>query len=149
MGACVDATYLHDKGVAEFQLFGTGWTHHNKTRFGYPWAYGDQEEGLAQKFTRIPSTTAILVTHSPALHELDYPVGMEVGSLALRQRMAQLENVRLHIHGHAHSAGGQHQQRSNRLVINAANHFIWFAWDEGPQPLEGTLNMRRVVKAAQ
>ena len=146
LGNCVDALYLHDRGITEIKLFGTAWTHHDTARFRFSWAYGDQEERLNGKFARIPLTTKILITHSPVVHELDNPVGMEVGSLALRRRMAQLENVRLHIHGHAHSAGGQYQQRSNRLVINAANHFIWFNWDERQQRLRGTMNMQRIVE---
>lgn len=146
LGFCADARYLHDTSITGIQLFGTGWTYHNTTRFGFPWAYGDQEEGLEEKFVRIPESTQILVTHSPVLHELDNPIGMEVGSLSLRRRIAQLENIRLHIHGHAHSAGGQHQHQSNHLVINAANHFIWFDWDKRLQQVRGRLNKRRIVQ---
>lgn len=104
------ANYLEDSGIEieGVKFWGTPWT---------PWFDGINpdcdafmlrtEDELAEKFALIPEDTEVLITHGPAYGMLDWTDWDErVGSKALGDRIKQLPNLLLHVHGHIHEEYG-------------------------------------------
>lgn len=127
--------------IESMALYSNAWTHHDPVIFPFPWAFGAAEEELRERFAAIPSSAAILVTHSPAAGTLDNTPGREVGSSALRDRLGELPGVRLHVHGHAHDSGGHWVRRGDRLVVNAARCLLAVEWD----PVAGVAEEPRLL----
>ena len=103
-----DFAYLCDSGT-EFEglkIWGSPWT---KTFPGMnPKCKAftvDAEEELAEKFTKIPEDTDILITHSPSYGILDWNTkGNLCGSTSLRDNVFERLNLKLHVFGHLHEA---------------------------------------------
>lgn len=69
---------------------------------------------------QIPLETAILVTHGPVHGILDLTArGEHAGCAALRDRIAGLRALRLHVAGHIHEAYGT-ERHGDVLYVNAA-----------------------------
>lgn len=77
--------------------------------WAYNFARGPAGEAQAEdKWGEIPDDTAILITHGPVCGILDKTQrGEHVGCPALRRRIAQLSQLRLHVCGHIHEAHGK------------------------------------------
>ena len=82
--------------------------------YGSPWcpglpdfAYFKDGNGLAERWSRIPTGIDILITHTPPHGILDLPTGREVqlGCSLLRRELARIE-PRLHVFGHVHASHG-------------------------------------------
>lgn len=83
-------------------------------------------------YTRIPSDTEILLTHTPPYEVLDMTRrGKNAGCGVLAARLEQLDACRLHVFGHIHEAHGASigevkedgdnvKDRVRRVSINAA-----------------------------
>lgn len=83
------------------------------------WAYMEPEHRLAEIYSQIPDFTDILITHGPQYGVLDKNSGgLNCGSHALKTRINQLNNLKLHVFGHIHESRGLHFE--NYLSINAA-----------------------------
>ena len=96
------------------------------TIFGSPyskkfggWAYMATEEVLAEIYSNIRPETDIIITHGPAINQLDWCPNGNVGSVALANRIAELKNLKLHITGHIHESRGTLIQ-NGLLTVNAA-----------------------------
>lgn len=98
------------------RIYGTPWSPEFRT-----WAYMDSEEGLAGRYAAIPADTELLISHAPPRGVVDRTAtGEEVGSMVLRQRLAELHSLRLVVCGHIHECGGEVEPCGSVCVYNAA-----------------------------
>jgi Icc-related predicted phosphoesterase len=113
------AAYLQDTAITinGFKFYGTPWQpefHH--------WAFNLPRRGeeLSEKWERIPEDTDILVTHTPPYGILDYSLYSKdnVGCELLRERVAELPNLKAHIFGHIHAGYGFMDRFYNVSVCN-------------------------------
>ena len=80
------------------------------------WAWMAPEKTLKRIYATIPEDTDILISHAPPLCICDRTEsGEHVGSLALKNRISELKNLKLVVCGHIHEARGR---KGN--VINAS-----------------------------
>lgn len=98
--------YLKDKEYhsEEFKLkfYGTPWVKGLEQ-----WAFGwKSNEGREAEFAAIPPDTDVLVTHGPALGRLDTAFNLQLGDEVLADRLIQLDDLKLHVHGHIHYSYG-------------------------------------------
>lgn len=112
LGYEIDQEYK-DKGVIYLQdseviidgvkFYGSPW----QPEF-YDWAFNlPRGEKLAEKWSKIPENTDILITHGPVYGLLDYaPMGGHVGCEMLYQRVFEVK-PKIHVCGHIHSGYGQ------------------------------------------
>lgn len=87
--------------------------------FGHGWAYMGSEADLGNIYDTILPDTSILITHGPAHGNLDFCPGGHVGSTALKEKLKDLPNLKLHITGHIHESRGTLFQ-DGVLTVNAA-----------------------------
>ncbi len=117
------ATYLEDSGavVAGLRFWGSPvqpWFH--------DWAFNRARgEAIAHHWRLIPDDTEVLVVHGPPYGLGDCTSrGEMVGCADLRQRIAELPNLRLLVCGHVHEGYGLHRFCADDgrevLVANAA-----------------------------
>lgn len=88
----------------------------------FNWAFNLPRLGyeLEEVWKKIPDDTDVLITHGPAKERLDFvPRGQFVGCEALKARIEQLDNLKLHCFGHIHYGYGWEYHR-NKLYVNAA-----------------------------
>ena len=102
-----NAVYLQDDFVtfAGLTVYGSPW----QPEF-CNWAFNLPRDGeeLKRKWDNIPHDIDVLITHGPPLGTLDQlPHGEYAGDRLLRNRVAALPNLKLHVFGHIHSAYGQ------------------------------------------
>lgn len=97
--------YLQDEEVVidGIKFYGSPW----QPEF-YNWAFNlPRGEKLAEKWSKIPNDTDILITHGPALGILDYaPMGGHVGCEELYKRVFEVK-PKIHVCGHIHDGYGQ------------------------------------------
>ena len=97
--------YLQDSEVTidGVKFYGSPW----QPEF-YDWAFNlPRGEKLAQKWSKIPGNTDILITHGPVYGLLDYaPHGGHVGCEELYRRVFDVK-PKIHVCGHIHGAYGQ------------------------------------------
>ena len=125
--------YLYDESIClnGIEFYGSPWQpwFHN-------WAFNIQRgEEIARKWSRIPDTTNVLITHGPPAgnlgglipHVFHRHTGEdlyweEVGCLDLFNRMKDLPDLKYQIHGHIHECYGDyaHPEISGE-VINASS----------------------------
>jgi len=106
-------------------IYGTPWS----IDFGR-WAFNLPECRLEERWKNIPDNVNILITHAPPYEILDdvdrYEYGMYnhetiyIGSPTLRNRIKELNNLQLHVFGHAHQLGGNTKKIENTIFCNAA-----------------------------
>ena len=111
--------------IAGIKVWGSPWTPWFQD-WAFNFAQGPQGEREAEKhYATVPSDTQLLITHGPPRGILDRldshgsDPGAHVGSLALRERVRSLPQLRAHIFGHIHSAHGT-SRGGDVLFINAA-----------------------------
>jgi Icc-related predicted phosphoesterase len=113
-----NATYLQDSSITidGIKFYGSPWT----PRF-FDWAFNaNRGTELRQIWNKIPNDTNVLITHGPAFGSLDeVPSGMHVGCSDLKDRIAELSDLKLHICGHIHHSYGI-KAISNPIYVNAA-----------------------------
>jgi Icc-related predicted phosphoesterase len=84
------------------------------------WAFGLDEKGREEKWSKIPPGTNVLITHTPPYAVLDQLYnGQSVGCRPLAQRVKKLEDLRLHVFGHIHSSYGI-EEKGKLTFINAS-----------------------------
>ena len=97
--------YLQDSEVTidGVKFYGSPW----QPEF-YDWAFNlPRGEKLAEKWSKIPGNTDVLITHGPVYGLLDYaPHGGHVGCEELYKRVFDVK-PKIHVCGHIHGAYGQ------------------------------------------
>jgi len=106
--------YLRDSGM-EFEglkIWGSPWTadfpeiNPHCTAFTIPW---QDQDALNAKWAMIPDDIEILITHGPPFEILDSNFeGVCLGSMGLRERIAYLPRLKLHVFGHIHESYGKY-----------------------------------------
>jgi Icc-related predicted phosphoesterase len=83
-----------------------------------PWAFMQDENGLAAKYAQIPDGTEVIVSHGPPKDYGDQITwkGHHVGSVALAKRCANLKKLRYVITGHIHEAFGEYDMNGVRVL---------------------------------
>ena len=93
------------------------------------WAFNTPEDGaeafMAEKFSRIPEGTDVLITHTPPAGFHDTVGGKHRGSLALNERIEQVQ-PRLAVYGHVHKPGVE--QIDGVTLCNAS----YVGWNRKP-----------------
>ena len=110
-------TYLQDSGC-EFRglkVWGSPW----QPVFG-GWAFNARESELAERWSRIPDDTDILLLHGPPHGYGDFSPFDQIhtGSPALTKRIEEVQ-PKIVVCGHIHSGYGQYRL-GETLVVNAA-----------------------------
>jgi len=91
----------------------------------HDWAFNfaPGDEGLVDaqaRWAKIPDATQILITHGPVRGILDrVRNGERAGCPQLRARIAELDDLRLHVCGHIHEAYGT-EEHGRVLYVNAS-----------------------------
>jgi Icc-related predicted phosphoesterase len=97
--------YLQDSDVTidGIKFYGSPW----QPEF-YDWAFNLPRGGkLAEKWSKIPTDTDVLITHGPVYGLLDYaPMGGHVGCEELYKRVFDVK-PKIHVCGHIHEGYGQ------------------------------------------
>jgi len=109
--------YLEDSEVVieGIKFYGSPWTP-----IFFNWYFMKNENELANYFNRIPEDTDILLTHGPAENILDRTHSNRyVGSSALRYKIDNLNNLKIHAFGHIHEDRGVIEKKG-KLFINAS-----------------------------
>ena len=109
--------YLEDSGVdiEGIKFWGTPYVN----QF-YNWAFMLPEKELSKVYKLIPKDTQVLLSHGPAQGILDFVNrigGGHVGSLALRNKVKRLKDLKYHIFGHIHCGAGK------EVVITKTNMY--------------------------
>ena len=116
-------TYLRDTGalIEGLRFWGSPWQP-----WFYDWAFNlPRGEELARVWARVPDDVRVLVTHGPPAGILDRvvaPPGQHVGCEMLRERLAALPALRLHVFGHIHEDYGvveEGEGSGRRTFVNA------------------------------
>ena len=77
------------------------------------WWFMKPETELEDLYAKIPENTDILVTHTPAFETLDEcENGYNLGSMSLRDRVAELKKLKVHVVGHCHEAYGRNKYKN-------------------------------------
>src|SRR6476646_5418387 len=117
--------YLEDE-LVEFEglkIWGSPWSD----PFGYGWAFNMSQEDQAEYWKQVPDDVDIIVSHGPPRglrDQVSYFDGMSwvnknVGSFELRERMEQLENLKLVACGYIHPQYGL-QKKWGHVVANGS-----------------------------
>ena len=112
-------TYLCDETVTTGSLtvHGSPWT----PTFGQ-WAFMEDDDALERRWARIPDDVDLLVTHGPPLGHGDLIVnGARGGSATLLARLEELSQLRLHVFGHIHEAGGNRTRVGHADLVNVSH----------------------------
>lgn len=111
-----NAIYLEDSGIEVFGLtfWGSPWQP-----WFFDWAFNlPRGEKLADVWSKIPSDTDILITHSPPYGILDVADGYHVGCEQLSQALEYIK-PKLHVFGHIHQGYGS-LERDGTIYVNAS-----------------------------
>jgi len=101
-----DVIYLQDESITVegIKIYGSPW----QPEF-FNWAFNlPRGKSLAEKWSKIPDDTDVLITHGPPMEQLDFVLsaGLPKGCYDLQQRIRSLSNLKLHIFGHIHQGHG-------------------------------------------
>jgi Icc-related predicted phosphoesterase len=116
-------TYLKDSGtiIEGVRFWGSPWQP-----WFHDWAFNlPRGEALARVWAGVPDDVHVLVTHGPPHGILDrvvVPPGQHVGCEMLRERLAALPALRLHVFGHIHEDYGiveDGEANGRRTFVNA------------------------------
>lgn len=131
--------YLEDSGVEieGVKFWGTPWVN----KF-YNWSFMAYESDLSKIYKLIPKGTQVLLSHGPAQGYLDFVPrigGGHVGSLALRNKVKRLKDLKYHIFGHIHCGAGvlDVETKSNKYTaVNASVLNDDYRWVNQPIIIE-------------
>jgi len=126
--------YLQDSGVEieGLKIWGSG-----VTPWFYDWAFNRKGIEICKHWDMIPSDTQILITHGPVQGYLDKNAwGESVGCPYLRARIAQLNDLKIHICGHIHEGYGQTETYDGKILINASVLDLKYKMKNSPIEIE-------------
>ncbi len=110
-------SYLRDAGITldGVRVWGSPWQP-----VFFNWAFNlPRGASLARVWAQIPADTQVLITHGPPHGMHDVTVGFQpehVGCRDLRERIAALHDLRLHVFGHIHEGYGASSQDGCHFV---------------------------------
>ena len=124
-GKCMDLQYVSACSTVRYQCLNILLKAAPRYAPGsFQYLEGSGEGGIL--YRRIPSSTEILLTHTPPHGICDTTKrGKSAGcpELASRLQEPDLARVRLHVFGHIHEAHGYHNDEAyGRVSVNAALH---------------------------
>lgn len=111
-------TYLNDSGVEinGFKIWGSPvqpWFH--------SWAFNRKGVEICKHWDLIPLDTDILITHGPAKGYLDLTLHGDVtGCPYLLEKISEMTNLKLFVHGHIHEAYGRVDFTDGGVFLNAS-----------------------------
>jgi Icc-related predicted phosphoesterase len=102
--------------LAGLKIAGSPWT----PRYGF-WAFMAADDELARIWKQMPDDIDVLLTHGPPYGFCDLTAdGVHAGSLSLRERILELDQLKLHAFGHIHHTRGADVISTGAIVVNCA-----------------------------
>ncbi len=111
-------TYLNDSGIEieGLKIWGSPvqpWFH--------SWAFNRKGTEICKHWDLIPLDTDILITHGPAKGYLDLTLHGDVtGCPYLLEKISEMTNLKLFVHGHIHEAYGRVDFPDGGVFLNAS-----------------------------
>lgn len=110
--------YLNDSGV---EIEGLNIWGSPVQPWFYSWAFNRKGTDICPHWDMIPLDTDILITHGPAKGYLDLTLGGDVtGCPYLLDKISELTNLKLFVHGHIHEAYGRIDFPDGGVFLNAS-----------------------------
>lgn len=111
-------TYLNDSGV---EIEGLKIWGSPVQPWFYSWAFNRKGTDICPHWDMIPLDTDILITHGPAKGYLDLTLHGDVtGCPYLLDKISELTNLKLFVHGHIHEAYGRVDFPDGGVFLNAS-----------------------------
>lgn len=111
-------TYLNDSGV---EIEGLKIWGSPVQPWFYSWAFNRKGTDICPHWDLIPLDTDILITHGPAKGYLDLTLHGDVtGCPYLLEKISELTNLKLFVHGHIHEAYGRVDFPDGGVFLNAS-----------------------------
>jgi hypothetical protein len=111
-------TYLNDSGV---EIEGLKIWGSPVQPWFYNWAFNRKGTDICKHWDMIPLDTDILITHGPAKGYLDLTIRGDVtGCPYLLEKITELKNLKLFVHGHIHEAYGRVDFPDGGVFLNAS-----------------------------
>jgi Icc-related predicted phosphoesterase len=102
--------------LSALKIAGSPWT----PRYGF-WPFMAEDDELARIWKQMPDDLDVLLTHGPPYGFCDLTAeGVHAGSLSLRERILELDRLKLHAFGHIHHAHGMDMISTGAAVVNCA-----------------------------
>lgn len=102
--------------INEVNFYGTP-----NTPIFFNWAFNNSEYDLENNiYNHIPQSTEVLISHGPPKDILDLCTSGNVGSVALANRVKQLNNLKISIFGHIHDSHGLLAHNDGIIYINSS-----------------------------
>jgi Icc-related predicted phosphoesterase len=110
--------YLNDSGV---EIEGLKIWGSPVQPWFYNWAFNRKGTDICKHWDMIPLDTDILITHGPAKGYLDLTLRGDVtGCPYLLEKITELKNLKLFVHGHIHEAYGRVDFPDGGIFVNAS-----------------------------
>ena len=110
--------YLNDSGV---EIEGLKIWGSPVQPWFYSWAFNRKGTDICPHWDMIPLDTDILITHGPAKGYLDLTLHGDVtGCPYLLEKISELTNLKLFVHGHIHEAYGRVDFPDGGVFLNAS-----------------------------
>jgi predicted phosphodiesterase len=110
--------YLNDSGI---ELEGIKFWGSPIQPWFYDWAFNRRGTDICQHWDMIPLDTDILICHGPAKGYLDLTTdGTSTGCPYLLDKISEMTNLKLFVHGHIHEAYGQIDFPDGGIFVNAS-----------------------------
>lgn len=110
--------YLNDNGV---EIDGLKIWGSPVQPWFYNWAFNKKGTDICKHWDMIPLDTDILITHGPAKGYLDLTLHGDVtGCPYLLEKISEITNLKLFVHGHIHEAYGRVDFPDGGVFLNAS-----------------------------
>ncbi len=110
--------YLNDSGV---EIDGLKIWGSPVQPWFYNWAFNKKGTDICKHWDMIPLDTDILITHGPAKGYLDLTLHGDVtGCPYLLEKISEIKNLKLFVHGHIHEAYGRVDFPDGGVFLNAS-----------------------------